>query len=191
MFNKDKFMSFYKGMPNEKSASECWDAIGLAFKEFNGKCPTCGQAITGGAVDPNIMAGAMATVRVEVGRPYLPIHEYASGEAYEGRLDLGNIQPGDGPRYRGRGFIQLTGRANYTTYGSRLGIDLVNNPDLALDKTVAAKILALYFIDKKVTDACLQKDWLKVRKLVNGVNRSNGLPNGWVDFQNIIKQFTS
>src|SRR5512134_1807593 len=43
--------------------------------------------------------------------------ELASGIAYEGRLDLGNTQPGDGMRFKGRGLIQLTGRANYTRYG--------------------------------------------------------------------------
>ena len=56
--------------------------------------------------------------------------ELDSGEAYEGRADLGNTQPGDGPLYKGRGFIQLTGRANYSLYGLSLGVDLIGDPDL-------------------------------------------------------------
>ena len=57
--------------------------------------------------------------------------EYASGAAYEGRRDLGNSQPGDGRRFKGRGLIQLTGRANYHTLGGKLGVDLENNPEMA------------------------------------------------------------
>jgi len=57
--------------------------------------------------------------------------EYASGAAYEGRRDLGNTEPGDGQRFKGRGLIQLTGRANYVAASGRLQIPLVNNPDLA------------------------------------------------------------
>src|SRR6202007_253376 len=54
--------------------------------------------------------------------------ELASGEAYEGRQDLGNTQAGDGPRFKGRGLIQLTGRANYTNFKNDSGVDVVTNP---------------------------------------------------------------
>jgi putative chitinase len=56
--------------------------------------------------------------------------EIASGVAYEGRLDLGNTEPGDGPRFKGGGLIQITGRYNYEKCGSAIGIDLVSDPTL-------------------------------------------------------------
>ncbi len=68
--------------------------------------------------------------------------EIASGDAYEGRADLGNTQPEDGPRFKGRGLIQLTGRANYKAYGDAIGIDrldadgcrrVATDPNLAVD----------------------------------------------------------
>lgn len=58
------------------------------------------------------------------------MEEYASGAAYEGRADLGNTQPGDGKRYKGRGPIQLTGRANYREFGRAVGIDFESHPEL-------------------------------------------------------------
>ncbi|MNH49226.1 Chitinase class I [compost metagenome] len=58
------------------------------------------------------------------------MEEIASGAAYEGRADLGNTQPGDGRRYKGRGPIQTTGRANYRRDGRALGIDLERHPQL-------------------------------------------------------------
>jgi len=62
--------------------------------------------------------------------------ELASGAAYEGRKSLGNNQPGDGVRFKGRGLIQITGRTNYTTAGIALGVNLVANPKLLGGKNV-------------------------------------------------------
>ncbi len=62
--------------------------------------------------------------------------ELASGDAYEGRKSLGNTQPGDGRRYKGRGLIQITGRANYQSISNSLGVDFVKNPTLLGGKNV-------------------------------------------------------
>ena len=70
--------------------------------------------------------------------------EFASGDAYEGRLDLGNTRRGDGRRYKGRGLLQLTGRANYRDFGEVLGVDLENNPEAAADPVLSLKIACEY-----------------------------------------------
>lgn len=62
--------------------------------------------------------------------------ELASGAAYEGRRSLDNSKPGDGIRFKGRGLIQITGRANYNAVGDDLGADLINNPTLLGGKNV-------------------------------------------------------
>ncbi len=60
----------------------------------------------------------------------LYMRELASGEAYEGRADLGNTQTGDGPRFKGGGLIEITGRYNYSRCGTAIGIDLESDPEL-------------------------------------------------------------
>ncbi len=74
---------------------------------------------------------------------------YVYGPQFAAGRSLGNTQPGDGYRYRGRGFIQITGRGNYTHYGAAIGRpDLVDNPDLANDPEVAALLTAAYIKDR-------------------------------------------
>lgn len=124
-----------------------------------------------GLDDTLTQIGMLANVRTEVAN-FLPIHEYGDvaywTRMYEGRADLGNTQPGDGARYCGRGFIQLTGRANYRTYGSLIGVDLEGNPDLAMDPAVAAEVLAVYAKQRGIQAACQAQNWRQVRIAVNG-----------------------
>lgn len=78
---------------------------------------------------PQRIAAFIGTIQVESGSLRY-VEEIASGAAYEGRSDLGNTQPGDGVRFKGRGLIQLTGRANYTAFGNHVGVDFTKNPEL-------------------------------------------------------------
>lgn len=94
-----------------------------------------------------------------------------NGERPDVARQLGNLYPGDGVRYPGRGVIQCTGRSNYRSYGQRLGIDLEGNPDLALDPGVSAQILALYFLDRGIPELANRgtyDGWRRVRSAVNG-----------------------
>lgn len=78
---------------------------------------------------PKRCAAFLAQIAHESGE-FRYMREIASGETYEGRKDLGNTEPGDGKRYKGRGPIQITGRANYELCGKALGLDLIGHPEL-------------------------------------------------------------
>ena len=71
--------------------------------------------------------------------------EYASGREYQGRADLGNLQPGDGVRYKGRGPFQLTGRINYAREGRILGLDLIDHPELLEEPRNGLESAGLYW----------------------------------------------
>lgn len=94
--------------------------------------------------------------------------EFASGERYEGRADLGNTQRGDGPRYKGRGLLQLTGRANYRELGRILQLDLENDPERAAEPVLSLTIACEYWKKRNINAACDRDDIIEVTRLVNG-----------------------
>lgn len=134
--------------------------------------------------DRAMVVGAMGTIRAET-EGFVPISEFPSkfntppGGAPFSLYDhrIGNDGPGQGAMYKGRGFVQLTGRANYRTYGAKLGIDLEGAPDLANAPEVAALLLAVFLSDKaKAFREAVAGGRLDLaRKLVNG--GSHGLPS--------------
>ena len=94
--------------------------------------------------------------------------EYADGRAYEGRTDLGNTQPGDGPRFKGRGLLQLTGRAYYLRFGDALGIDLVADPARAGDPVISLRIACLFWQLHALNALCDKDDLPSITRRVNG-----------------------
>lgn len=92
---------------------------------------------------------------------------------YEGRRDLGNTQPGDGRRYMGRGIFQLTGRANYAKFGAKLGLDLVNHPEIAAEPGPAVQLALAYWNDRGLNAYADRDDVVAVTKRING--GTNGL----------------
>jgi peptidoglycan hydrolase-like protein with peptidoglycan-binding domain len=141
-----------------------------------------------GLTDRASTIAAVATIGTEV-PSFLPINEYGDTayftKMYEGRRDLGNTEPGDGARYHGRGFIQLTGRANYRAYGQKLGQPLEQHPELALQPDVAAQVLAHYLADHGIAGLAGRGDWEGVRRAVNG-----GL-NGWDRFSSLVERLSA
>jgi hypothetical protein len=141
-----------------------------------------------GIYSPMCAVAAISTIAVETGT-FCPIKE-RGGPAYltnlyENRKDLGNDQPGDGVKFRGRGYIQVTGRADYAHFGSECEVDLISNPDLALDPSVSAAILALYFEERQIGEYADQQNWEMVRRRVNG-----GL-TGWPRFIDAVTKLVS
>jgi len=97
--------------------------------------------------------------------------EVASGRAYEGRRDLGNIEPGDGVRFKGRGLIQLTGRANYKEYTSRnrFDKDVLENPELvATDHDLCVDVAGWYWSSRNLNELADQDKLEAVTRRING-----------------------
>ncbi len=161
------------------------DFIRKVAPRFSGK-PAEAQAAIISAIGP-VLAATLE--RYDIGTPLRIAHfmgqvthecagfrttqEFASGAAYEGRRDLGNTQAGDGRRFKGRGLLQLTGRANYKTYGEALGIDLVNQPERAAEPVLSLVIACEYWTRRAINKAADADDLVAATRLVNG--GQNGL----------------
>lgn len=134
-----------------------------------------------GLADKPMVLVALATIRAET-ESFQPISEGRSRfntspgghpfDLYDGRTDLGNQGPPDGERFRGRGYIQLTGRDNYRRHGAAIGLGdrLVEQSELANDPATAARLLASFLgaKERRIKEAVLDDDLRAVRRLVNG-----------------------
>lgn len=96
------------------------------------------------------------------------LEEYASGSAYEGRKDLGNVKKGDGVKFKGRGIFQLTGRANYADMGKKLGYDLESNPQLAASPEISVLTALEYWKSRKLSPLADKDDVTDITKKING-----------------------
>lgn len=103
------------------------------------------------------------------------VRELASGDAYEGRADLGNDEPGDGVRYKGRGLIQITGKANYRACGAALDLDLISNPELLEQPDAAARSAGWFWASRHLNELADKGDFIAITKRING--GLNGLPD--------------
>jgi putative chitinase len=96
------------------------------------------------------------------------VRELADGSAYEGRKDLGNFQPGDGVRYKGRGLIQITGRANYAKCGAALGLPLIDHPELLEQPEHAAMSAGWFWDTRHLNDIADAGDFTLLTRRING-----------------------
>lgn len=96
------------------------------------------------------------------------MEEIASGTKYEGRADLGNTQPGDGVRFKGRGPIQITGRANYRRFGRIIGIDIERHPEIAALPSIGLQLACAYWTDRGLNTFADRDDIIGITKRING-----------------------
>jgi putative chitinase len=155
---------------------------GVPITNIKENLPFVLQALAdAGLADKPMVLMALATIRAETGN-FTPLSEFKSKfntapggvpfALYDNRADLGNQGPPDGANFKGRGYIQLTGRSNYRVHGAAIGLgnQLIDNPKLANEPGIAAKLLASFIKSKEqaIRNALNAGDLKKARKLVNG-----------------------
>jgi Predicted chitinase len=150
-------------------------------------------------------AYGMATAFHETSQTMKPIME-RGGYAYYTRLydvtgqnpararSMGNTTPGDGAKYCGRGYVQLTWKTNYERAGKDIGVDLVNFPELAMDPANAAKIMRDgmeqgWFTGKKLSDylANGKKDYVGARRIINGTDKAQTIAGYAQKFETALR----
>lgn len=169
-------------MPNVSVTDVSKMFPGVPVKNIQENLPFVLQALTdAGLGDKDMILMALATIRAETGN-FTPLSEFQSKyntppggppfSLYDNRKDLGNQGPPDGTDFRGRGYIQLTGRSNYLAHGEAIGLgdQLITNPKLANQPDIAGKLLASFLKvhEQGIRDALAKGDLKTARRLVNG-----------------------
>lgn len=140
--------------------------------------------------------GTMQPIKEIGGAAYFTRRYDIMGERPDKARELGNLTPGDGARYCGRGYVQMTGKANYVRAAAELGLPLVVDPDLAMQPDVAAKIMRRgmqegWFTGKKLETylpATADRDQFKnARRIINGQDRAEEIAGYALEFQAALK----
>jgi putative chitinase len=97
-----------------------------------------------------------------------PGSDEAMNKMWDGRTDLGNVESGDGAKFRPRGLLEIVGKANYTNYSEITGIDLVSDPNIAANPQVALLTAAAYWTAHNINEAADRDDVEQVTRLING-----------------------
>ena len=125
--------------------------------------------------DDRWLAYMLATTHHETDRKMWPIEEYGRGR----NRTYGRPDPRTGKTYYGRGFVQLTWNYNYEKMGRKLGIDLLNRPERALELPVATKIMFSGMIEGSFTGKKLSdyfspsvESWTSARRIINGLDKA-------------------
>ena len=129
-------------------------------------------------------AAFLAQVGHESGQ-LLYVKELASGQAYEGRKDLGNTQPGDGVKYKGRGLIQITGKANYTAMMLAMNIDCLEHPEVVEEPMNAAMSAGWFWSTHNLNQYADSGDFITLTKRING--GTNGLADRQALYSTALK----
>lgn len=156
--------------------------------------------------DPRHAGYMLATVAWETARTFEPIDERGTDAYFNRRYGpqtgtgkrLGNTEPGDGARYHGRGYVQLTGRANYREMGERLSLDLEGEPERVKDREVAYDVMSGgmrfgSFTGKKLTDYinARKADYVNARRIINGTDRASEIADIAEGFVGVLEEAAS
>lgn len=150
--------------------------------------------------DIQTFAYVLATINYETDGTFRPLVEFGDGESYEGRTDLGNTVPGDGRRYKGRGYVQIVGRQSYHNFNQRLALagtpnDIVKRPEKILDPSIAFRVLIISMQEGRFTGLKLsdfiypgKADYLHARRIINGLTSASNIEKDAILIEDILRQ---